>query len=213
MAKQIKLKPPPQDETRQSLLQAAKILFARHGYEGTSVKDLADHAGVNVSLVSYHFDGKEGLYRTCLSQFGHERLATAERILQAPATREEFKIRFKMFVEEVFRCHIAEPELAIIVHREIEQELPLIPDLFKETLLKVFETAMKFLQAAQKKKFIRSDLDPQQATGMLFGSMFHFCTCDHIGKKYFGQTIQDPKHREEVIETIICVFLNGLEAK
>jgi TetR/AcrR family transcriptional regulator, regulator of cefoperazone and chloramphenicol sensitivity len=46
-------------------------LFAEKGYEGTSVRDLATAAGVNVAAVSYHFGSKDALYhealRACLA--------------------------------------------------------------------------------------------------------------------------------------------------
>src|SRR4051812_29993633 len=80
--------PNSSDDTRARLIRAATELFAKNGFDGTSIKDLASHAGVNVSLVSYHFGGKEGLYRACVEQFGQERLAMASRLLQGAATLE-----------------------------------------------------------------------------------------------------------------------------
>ncbi len=56
----------PTHDSRTALLSAARYVFAEKGYEGTTVKELADRAGVNVSLVSYHFGGKEGLYKECI---------------------------------------------------------------------------------------------------------------------------------------------------
>lgn len=49
-----------ESSTRQKLLNAAKRLFAEKGFAATSVKDLAEHAEVNVSLISYHFGVKTG---------------------------------------------------------------------------------------------------------------------------------------------------------
>ena len=68
--------------TTQALLAAAKKIFAARGYDGATVKEIAERADCNVSLVSYHFGGKEGLYRACLEQFGSQRAASAERLLQ-----------------------------------------------------------------------------------------------------------------------------------
>lgn len=36
-------------------------LFGQKGYDNTSVRDLIDEAGVNLSAINYHFGGKEGL--------------------------------------------------------------------------------------------------------------------------------------------------------
>ncbi|OLT29579.1 translation initiation factor IF-2 [Actinomadura sp. CNU-125] len=51
------------ERTRALLLEAALDEFAAKGYAGARVQDIADRAGVNKQLISYHFGGKEGLYR------------------------------------------------------------------------------------------------------------------------------------------------------
>jgi AcrR family transcriptional regulator len=53
--------------TRQLLLEAAQVRFARDGYSATTVRDIADDAGVNVALISRYFSSKEGLFEACLT--------------------------------------------------------------------------------------------------------------------------------------------------
>lgn len=48
---------------RQRLLDAALELFAERGYDGASVRDITEQAGVSVGLVNKHFGSKEGLRR------------------------------------------------------------------------------------------------------------------------------------------------------
>jgi AcrR family transcriptional regulator len=52
--------------TRQLLLDEARHRFARHGYANTTVRDIADGAGVNVALINRYFTSKEGLFAACL---------------------------------------------------------------------------------------------------------------------------------------------------
>ncbi|MGZ3709065.1 MAG: TetR family transcriptional regulator, partial [Bdellovibrionota bacterium] len=98
-------------DTHDALVQAAKTLFAQKGFDGTTVKDLSELAGVNVSLVSYHFGGKDGLYRACLEEFGQNRLAAAQRMLQPPSSLEEFRIRLTMYIEEMFTFQSEQKEV------------------------------------------------------------------------------------------------------
>ncbi len=51
----------PQD-TRVELLEAALRCFSEHGYDGTSLRLIAQQAGRPLSLIGHHFGGKEGLY-------------------------------------------------------------------------------------------------------------------------------------------------------
>ncbi|MFD5632054.1 MULTISPECIES: TetR/AcrR family transcriptional regulator [unclassified Streptomyces] len=53
--------------TRRLLLDAARHRFARDGYSGTTVRDIADDAGVNVALINRYFTSKEGLFAACLT--------------------------------------------------------------------------------------------------------------------------------------------------
>lgn len=53
---------PTTTDPRQRLLDAAEELFAARGYEGTSVRDICERAGMNVAAVNYHFRDKERLY-------------------------------------------------------------------------------------------------------------------------------------------------------
>lgn len=48
-------------DTRERIIRAAEVLFAQHGYEGTSLRKITDEAGVNIAGVNYHFGSKEGL--------------------------------------------------------------------------------------------------------------------------------------------------------
>lgn len=48
-------------DVKAKILDAAKKLFARKGFEGTSVRQICDEAGVALALVSYHFGGKDKL--------------------------------------------------------------------------------------------------------------------------------------------------------
>ena len=60
------------DGTRQRLLEAARIRFARDGYSTTTVRDIAADAGVNVALISRYFGSKEGLFEQCVTLVGKE---------------------------------------------------------------------------------------------------------------------------------------------
>jgi AcrR family transcriptional regulator len=49
-------------DTRTALLQAALACFAEYGFDGTSIRMIADRAQRPLSLLSHHFGNKEGLY-------------------------------------------------------------------------------------------------------------------------------------------------------
>jgi len=52
--------------TRAALMQAGMERFATLGFDGATTEEIARHAGVNKAMISYHFGGKDGLYRAIL---------------------------------------------------------------------------------------------------------------------------------------------------
>jgi AcrR family transcriptional regulator len=56
----------PSRVTRQKIVKAAARVFAEHGYDGSSIRSIVAKADVNQAAISYHFGGKEGLYRAVL---------------------------------------------------------------------------------------------------------------------------------------------------
>lgn len=200
------------DKTRSALLEAAVRLFAKKGFDGTSVKDISDLAGANVSLVSYHFGGKEGLYKTCLEQFGKNRLAATERLLQPPRTREEANLRIEMFIDDMLIWFEEEPELCAIVQRESDMGFPHARDVFHSTFLKVFSTFVTFIRSGQKEGFLRSDFEPHIAASLMFGGLISMIRKDEMTKKTFGFSIQDPIYRKKMKTQVCRMFFEGLVA-
>lgn len=49
-------------DKRQLIMEATLFLFAEKGYEGTSIRDIAEKANVNVAMVNYYFGSKEKLF-------------------------------------------------------------------------------------------------------------------------------------------------------
>jgi len=76
--------------TREALLRAGAELFAARGFDGVSVEALAERAGVNKALVSYHFGGKRGLYASVLRETFAEVAERVRRLEAADPAPPEF---------------------------------------------------------------------------------------------------------------------------
>lgn len=62
------LLPPAPDSAPGKILAVARTLFAERGLAATSTRAIANHAGVNLALIHYHFGSKEQLYRRVVEQ-------------------------------------------------------------------------------------------------------------------------------------------------
>jgi AcrR family transcriptional regulator len=59
------------DATRAAIIAAAKVHFARSGYEGAFLRDIAVDAGADAALINRYFGGKEGLFAAVLKESIH----------------------------------------------------------------------------------------------------------------------------------------------
>lgn len=60
------LSPALKNNTRGVLIRVAGKLFARKGFEGTSIREICTAAETNVSAIHYHFGDKIGLYKAVI---------------------------------------------------------------------------------------------------------------------------------------------------
>ncbi len=64
-------------DRRTQILDVAAAEFARQGFDGTTTRAIAAHAGINEAIIFRHFASKEDLYREVLEMKARERGANA----------------------------------------------------------------------------------------------------------------------------------------
>ena len=93
-------------DTKQKILDAARVLFAAHGFDGTSVRDIANTAEVNVASVNYHFHSKEKLFFSVIDECYARSEAEVELLAAKYDTVEELLVA-------IFRYFIANEDLVL----------------------------------------------------------------------------------------------------
>jgi AcrR family transcriptional regulator len=98
--------------TRERLLRAAEILFARRGYRGTSIRGITSLAGCNLAAVNYHFGGKLDLYREMfqrrLGVLREQRASEVRRALDALGGKSDLEAFLRAFTTAFLEPHLDE---------------------------------------------------------------------------------------------------------
>lgn len=194
-------------DTRARLLQAAVKVFARLGFERATVKDLAGAAQVNVSLVSYHFGGKENLYKACLHEFGASSLMRIETLLTPAQTRQEFGLRIFLWAEEFLRTHVEDELVISILQRELDAGLPYARDVFEKTFFVLCDHWVEFLRKGKRKGFLEPHIDPLILGQLIYGSLIHLSRYDAIHRELKGHSIRDSKVRRRIAEHVVSLVM------
>ena len=162
-------------KTRADLVCSARELFSRHGYHGTTFKQVADRAGVTRSAVNYHFPTKRALYQTVME-------ASCAAVV-APAVREAVKERtlaqqVSVFIDVAGRA-AAQDRLAAAFLCTSAAECATWPDLRDpehDPLATVRAFLTRAVRAAEQRGELRgTDLGPlvQLLVAMLCGIWFY----------------------------------------
>lgn len=89
----------PRARREQQLLNVALQLFIEHGYQGTSMEDIASAAGVTRPIVYNHFGSKDGIYLACLRR---ARASLDQHIVDAAQDPTTIEGRLKAGIEGYF---------------------------------------------------------------------------------------------------------------
>jgi len=90
-------------DTRARIQQVAVELFTEHGYEGTSLREIAERLGVTKAALYYHFKSKEDIVASLVQDYYGQIDALIEWGQAQPATaevRREILARYVRIVAE-----------------------------------------------------------------------------------------------------------------
>jgi len=91
--------------TRERLLQAALEVFAEHGYEAATIREICRRADANVAAVHYHFGDKRKLYEAIYGRLFETLRERRTAFLPADADPEQrLRVHIQALFEEIFSC-------------------------------------------------------------------------------------------------------------
>ena len=161
------------------ILEVAETLFAEKGFDGTSIRDIAKEAKINIAMVSYYFGSKERLleslilYRTSdlklqLDNLIHEDLEPIEKINKL----------IELYINRI-NCNKG---IYRILHFEFtskkrDSNLQAFSELKKGNL----KSLESIIIEGQTKGIFRKDVIIPLITPTILGTFFHF----HMNKHFF----------------------------
>jgi TetR/AcrR family transcriptional regulator len=194
-------------EARANILAAAEELFAAQGFAGTSVRDIAERAGVTGAMVHYYFENKEGLYRTTIETVV---LKVRELLAQAAESDAPVQERMREFIQANTTHLLNHPKAARIVLRDLLAGGKEILKIFQKYPKDNYSLLRSIISEGVKRKELRP-LDVEIAPLSLMGMIMIF----HVFNPVISLVLGKPDYDDEFIRRVAVhtadLFLNGAQ--
>lgn len=199
---------------RSRLIEAATKLFAEHGLDGTSTRDIAKAADLNISLISYYFGGKEGLYKTVIHEFALQVKQESERIFEMidlqNMDRESFRKGMRTLIKGMIPMKFQSRDIHSLMQREMISGLPHAKEVFETVFSKILESIVGIYAAGQKKGFVKKELNPY----IVFLSLVHaadtYFQMSQCQTSVQKKILQIPEQIDEYSEQLCLIFVEGV---
>jgi AcrR family transcriptional regulator len=209
------------EAARQALLDAAELIFARDGFSGARLDDIAVEAGYNKALIFRYIGDKQDLYhaavRRCLTEVGAfmgELLAPF--VDDASAALDARRVR--AFIERaagwLFDFYVAHPNhRRILIWEaaegfEIFSHWPLTQDNVPWR-----DASMELLERARAGGILRADVDPVALITNVMGmALIYLASLPRYSKLFPGQDFLSPEALAHAREQMVTLVVNGVMA-
>lgn len=154
------------------ILIAARALFAERGYEGVSIRDIAERAKVSKANVFHHFTNKMGLYRAVLEDSSSMFEQVREQLNHGDAPARE---RLQRFAHEHLQLMLRDPHSVDLFMRQMMST----PDnaqrsLAENNVVDGFRGLIQRLEDMRLRGELADDLDPLVLALVIIGANFTY---------------------------------------
>ncbi|WP_298223764.1 TetR family transcriptional regulator [Flavobacterium sp.] len=160
------------NEKQIQILQVAEKLFAEKGFDGTSIRDIAREAHINVAMVSYYFGSKEKMLESLIfSRTSDMKLQLETLSKEAISSIEKINKLIELYIFQINKNKC----IYQILHFELtskKRELDLKS--FTEVKKQNFEIIKKIIIEGQKENVFRKDINIFLIPSTILGPFFHF---------------------------------------
>lgn len=163
-------RPRDAEDTRGRILQAAAPLFARKGFDGVRLREVAEEAGVTVPLVCHHFRDKESLYSAVIDRAAQRFATVGWDLLRGDGS---FMDRVTALIAGMIDWLAVDPVLTVLLHRELVDGGSRARSIAERWLLPLKRAAVNEVRSAQRQGLVRADLDPELLVLHVLGALVY----------------------------------------
>jgi TetR/AcrR family transcriptional regulator, fatty acid metabolism regulator protein len=189
-------------DKRQVLLDAAVRVFARQGFHGSRVGDIAEEAGVAHGLLYHYFRSKDEVLATIFRENWRQLLERFHSVEQSPEVAVE---QLGGVAKILLRTWRNDPDLVRVMVREVARSPQLHGQI--EEIREAFATIQRIVERGQARGELRRDLDARLASWIFYGALEELLTGWVLGELPDGD--DEVARAERAVVDVVCGGLAG----
>ena len=165
-------------EKQLQIMETAENLFAEKGFNGTSVRDIADKAHVNLAMVSYYFGSKEKLLDALFDHRGESMKVKLETIIERRdlTAMQRVELLIDNYIEKVMSQQCFH---RILAREQVLNNAPSTAELILQMKKRNLELIGRLIHDGQKKGEFRKNIDIPLMMTTMIGTAHSLITTKH----------------------------------
>lgn len=199
------------EETRKRILEAAEEEFARKGFDGARMRDVAQVAGVNHALLHHYFGDKESLFRAVVENAFSE---VPTQALEEMRKHGDLEALIPAYVGMLVQFHQSRPSLARLLHlAAMDPSSPVqaaIGEITRYIGAPVQEAIAKALEQGQKDGRVRADLDARRMVSLIMGLSSYVFLEDRFFREFLGGDVRSEEGAKAHLDAAVAFVRSAL---
>ena len=159
-------------------MEAAEKLFGERGFEGSSVRDIAEEANINIAMISYYFGSKEKLLEALFTYRGENTIRKLESMLTNPEQQPLEKVNqlIDYFIDKFYDQQCFHK---IMMREQVANQHTAITKLITHFKKNNQQLVKELIYEGQKKGVFRKNIDIPIMMATLTGTLSNMVTTQH----------------------------------
>ena len=185
-------------EKQVQIMEMAEILFAEKGFNGTSVRDIAEKANVNLAMISYYFGSKDKLLEALFTYRGEAIKLKLESMIENKELDSMDKMNWLIdhYIDKVMsqQCFSR-----IMAREQVMNHTSAITGLIFQMKKRNQELISKLIHEGQKKGEFKKAIDVPLMMATLIGTASSMVTTQHFYREINNlQSLTDEEFQKHI---------------
>lgn len=194
--------------SRERILDASLVEFAKHGYDGATTASVARSIGVTQPLIHYHFGSKEALWRAAVElAFSH--MSGLLEGMDEETAGQDPRDRMREITRRFVRFSAQHPEVSRLIIAESAVAGPRLEWMTNKHLRPLIRRVEQAFRGGRDAGIVK-DLSLESLIFVFLGALPHFFDGAPLISLLWGIDPTDPEHVEAYADTLVEVLTSGV---